>query len=243
MANNETVKGNYLQHSTSTNDKGTIVHHYLFQIPVGIAEVTIASPKYWEYLGKNEDFQTPTPELLEQKLLTNNTAGGTDLFVLKEGFSLTPSMFLKGETQLALKANGQPNTLGAEEVTITKVEADDDTVLITLSDGAVGKRSFVTKVDLPQPDGTTKAQYFSDVAKKARFFQREFNQSVTPTTVGTFDPMTLVGGKVTYKVNMSNFTTPPKPWLEFSEFVPATAQPSGQGMSEAEINAIIGGQA
>lgn len=238
MTTPELTTGTFLQHYAKANDKGTMVDHFLFQIPTGIADITIASEKYWKFIGENEDFLTPNALLLEQKLVANNATGGTPLYVLKDGFSLTPSMFLRGETQLALNATGQPNSLGAQGVTIKNIEMDDQTIIITLSDGAIGKRGFTTKVSIPQPDGKMKDEYFADVAKKARFFQREFGQNLTPTTVGTFDVATLIGSTIDYKVQMSNFTTPPKPWLEFSNWQPAGVATPPQ-MSPEELNALI----
>lgn len=243
MSTPETTIGTFLQHYAKANDKGTMIDHFLFQIPTGIADITIASEKYWKFIGENEDFLTPNAPLLEQKLIANNTAGGTKLYVLKDGFSLTESMYLKGETQLALNTQGQPNTLGAQGVTIKSIEVDDQTIILTLSDGAVGKRGFTTKVQIPQPDGKMKDEYFADVAKKARFFQRELGQNVTPTTVGTFDVNTLIGATIDYKVQMSNFSTPPKPWLEFSN-LSLTPAPSTPVVTPEQLEAMLnGGQA
>lgn len=245
MTETQTTKGHFIQHTSKENDKKVLVHSYLFIVDTGVAEITIASPKYWKFLGENENWLTPTPELLEAKLLENEKSGGTDLYILKDGFSLTESMFLRGETQLALGANGQPNTFGAQGVTIKSVEVDDNAIVITLSDGATAKRNFTRQIKLPQPDGTVKEEYFADIAKKARFFQNELGQNVTPVTVSTFDVSTLVGGFVDYRVEESSFGQKPgqpaKYWLKFSNF---TKQPAAPQMTPEELNALLaGGQA
>lgn len=244
MTETQTTKGHFIQHTSKENDKKVLVHSYLFIVDTGVAEITIASPKYWKFLGENEAWLTPTPELLEAKLLENEKAGGTDLYILKDGFSLTESMFLRGETQLALGANGQPNTFGAQGVAIKSVEVDDNAIVITLSDGATAKRNFTRQIKLPQPDGSVKEEYFADIAKKTRFFQNELGQNVTPVTVSAFDVSTLVGGFVDYRVEESSFGQKPgqpaKYWLKFSNF---TKQATPQ-MTPAELEALLaGGQA
>ena len=245
MTETQTTKGHFIQHTSKENDKKVLVHSYLFIVDTGVAEITIASPKYWKFLGENENWLTPTPELLEQKLLANEQSGGTDLYILKDGFSLTESMFLRGETQLALGANGQPNTFGAQGVTIKSVEVDDNAIVITLSDGATAKRNFTRQIKLPQPDGSVKEEYFADIAKKTRFFQNELGQNVTPVTVSAFDVSTLVGGFVDYRVEESNYGQKPgqpaKYWLKFSNFTKQAAAPQ---MTPEELNALLaGGQA